>query len=375
MRQVRDGSRSDVTRIVDGVSVWVADRQRALAWRPVRDVPLRVGKLLLAGLVLLVFVSSCGGGQAKPATTGGPIGPGRLIPTVVDPQNFVLVDASHSHVELHSATTAALVKDLGAVDGLTSNGLALSPDGGYLYVTVDRPPATLLERINTTNGQVESIGHGEQPAISPNGHYLAHGGGAGDGILYVRDLASGEVRSINVAKLLGHQDDLINASITWLADGSRIVVLPGAVGNDLMGGTTPPPIPGSCSAIPISDTCLIVANVAPDHPLTAERVVVHGLRVPDLLSGDDLAHSVLAASDQTHATVIDRIEVSGDRADYVRMCSLSPGLSVAFDPRGTELLYLIGHNPVSLWWVGLTNCDLHAQHRLLANADLQDVTW
>jgi hypothetical protein len=88
-----------------------------------------------------------------------------------------------------------------------------------------------------------------------------------------------------MAKLLGPQDDLLNGSITWLADSSRIVVLPGEVGNDLMGGTTPVSPPGSCSAIPNSHTCLIVANVAPDGPLTAERVVVPGLPTPDLLSG------------------------------------------------------------------------------------------
>jgi hypothetical protein len=338
--------------------------------------PLKVGKLLPVGFLVLAFVASCGGGQASTATPRNPIGPGSMIPSVADPQNFVLIDASDSHVQLHSATTGALVKDLGAVGGLTSNGLVLSPDGGYLYVTVDRPPATVIERINATNGQVERIGDGEQPAISTDGRYLAYGGGAGDGTLYVRDLRSGEVRSINMAKLLGNQDDLLNTSITWLAEGSRIVILPGGVGNDLMGGTTPPPMPGSCSAIPISDTCLIVANFAPDHPLTAERVVVRGLRVPDLLSGDDLAHSVLAASDRTHTTIIDRIEVSGDSAAYVRMCSLSPGLSLAFDPRGTELLYLAGHSPISLWRVGLMDCGVVSHtHKLLANADLQGVTW
>jgi len=336
---------------------------------------LRVDKLLPVGFVVLAFVASCGGGQAKTVTPGKPIGPGSLIPTVEDPPNFVVINASDSHVELHSVTTGTLIKDLGVVDGLTSNGLALSPDGGYLYVTVNRPPAVVLERIDITNGQVESIGHGEQPAISPDSHYLAYGGGTGDGTLFVRSLASGEVQSISIAKLLGQQDDLITASITWLADGSRIVVLPGGVGNGLMGGTTSPPIPGSCSAISISDTCLIVANVASNHPLTAERVVVHGLRVPDLLSGDDLAHSVLAASDRTKATIIDRIEVSGGRAAYVRMCSLSSGLSVAFDPRGTELLYLAGHSPISLWRVGLMNCRVAVPHELVANVDLQGVTW
>jgi DNA-binding beta-propeller fold protein YncE len=120
-----------------------------------------VGKLLPVGVVVLVLVASCGGGQAHTVVSRKPIGPGRLISTVVDPQNFVLINASDSHVELVSPTTGAVVRGLGIVDGLTGNGLALSPDDGYLYVTVDRSPTTALDRINTTNGEVGSIGDGE----------------------------------------------------------------------------------------------------------------------------------------------------------------------------------------------------------------------
>jgi len=317
----------------------------------------------IATALLLGTTASCG---------AGPPSAGRSLPGISDPSTFVLVPDATPTVELHSVDTGALIKDVGMfAPSITNNGLALSPDAQSVYGVVVENGSTIIERMSVADGRVTSIGDGEQPAISPNGRYLGYGTGPhGSEALVIRDLRSGSDRSIDLSHLLGPQRDLVTASITWLGDSSQIVVLPGGVAAAATDTTTSSP-PGSCSSVAASDICLIVASVEGTSSLTARRVIIDGVRA-DRVSGDALPHSFLMASSFGKAY---RVELRGSEASATRLFSLPSASPVAFDPRGTQLLYLIGQNPVDLWIAELGPHGLERTHRLIADVHLGELAW
>lgn len=173
-----------------------------------------IGRCALAAAALLLAA-----GSAIPATASPPHASAS--------SNFLLVTGSGSDFRIESASTGTLVKDLGAVPGWTNNGLVLSPDGQDVYVVVNEHRSLAIERLSVADDTQTFVADGEQPSISPDGRLLAFGTGPGPPgtqTLVVRDLTSGKDQLIGLRRLLGGQTDLLNASITWLGDGSKIVV-------------------------------------------------------------------------------------------------------------------------------------------------------
>ncbi len=339
-----------------------------------RRCPARMASVRLIGLfgsvAMALILTACSGTQTPPLPAQKP------LPGVKNSPNFVLVNQTGSNFEIESASTGRVVKALGAIAGYTDNGLALSPDGQDVYLTANVHQSLMIERIAVANSMVTPIAQGEQPAVSPNGRLLAYGGGTvGSGLLVVRDLTSGAVRSINLSRLLGAQTDLLNASITWLGDSSEIVVLPGEVGNDLMGNATTAPLPGSCSAVPDSDTCLIMVNVGSRKSLTADRIVLNDLRPPQILTGDSFSHGLLLADFEARHTVVYKADVADTGGSFVRLFSLPPVLPLAFDTRGSELLYLVGHGPIALWIGEVTQHGLENARLLNSAVTLAGLAW
>jgi hypothetical protein len=324
---------------------------------------------LVGAVVMTLILASCGGTQSTSLPAERP------LPSVKDPPYFVLATESGSNFEIELASTGALVKDIGAVPGYTSNGLALSPDGQYVYLTVNEHRSLMIDRITVANAKEAFIAEGEQPSVSPNGRLLAYGTGTGaSGTLVVRDLESGLVRSINLSNLLGAQTDLLSASITWLGDGSEIVVLPGEVGNNLMSNTTTAPLSGSCSAVSNADTCLIVVSFRAGHSFTASRIILNNLRPPDIVTGDSFSHGLLFAS-YGRRTVVDEGYVTDSGGRFIRLFSAPPVLPIAFDARGTQLFYLVGHNPIALWIAEVTHHGLKHARLLNPNVALAGLAW
>lgn len=291
----------------------------------------------------------------------GPSTPVSAAPTAQaakDPPNFVLANQSGNDFEVESAVTGKVVKDLGGIPGYTNNGMALAPNGRDLYVTVNRATSLDVEAIDLGTGGETFIADGEEPSISPSGRFLAYGSGpAGSQDLVVRDLASGSVRSIHLQALLGQETDLLNASITWV--GSRVVVVPGGVANDLMGGAPPVPLPGSCSAVPASSSCLIVVASGVGGKLSATRAVLRGVGVGDAVVGASGRSDLIVATFGTHSAAVYDADLASDAPTVTRLFTVPSALPVAVSASGRELFYLRGHGPVSLW-VGQVS-----RHRLI----------
>jgi hypothetical protein len=305
----------------------------------------RCGSAAVA-LILLVVVGSSTPVSAAPSARAAK-----------NPPNFVLANQSGNDFEVESAVTGKVVKDLGGIPGYTNNGMALAPNGRDLYVTVNRATSLDVEDIDLETGGETFIAEGEEPSISPSGRYLAYGTGpAGSQDLVVRDLASGSVRSIDLQALLGQETDLLNASITWV--GSRVVVMPGGVANDLMGGAPPVPLPGSCSAVPASSSCLIIVTSGVGGRLSATRAVLRGVELGDAVIGASGRSDLLMATFNHSATVYEA-DLAAGAPTVTRWFAVPSALPVAVGADGRELFYLRGHGPVSLW-VGQVS-----RHRLL----------
>lgn len=265
-----------------------------------------------------------------------------------DPPNFVLANDSGNDFQVVSPETGKVIKDLGGIPGYTNNGMALAPNGRDLYITVNRATSLAIQRINLVTSGETFVADGVEPSISPNGRFLAYGSGSTRSQqLTVRDLRSKVVRSIDLEALLGPETDLLNASITWV--GSQIVVLPGRVANDLMGGSQPTPPSGSCSAASTSSTCLIVVKTSRQNKLYAKRIVVNGLSGGDIVIGSSGMSNLVMVTFDGHSAVLYKTNLATGGRTATRLFARPSALPVAVDASGTSLFYLVGHGPVSLW--------------------------
>lgn len=322
-----------------------------------------------AGERWTIYTSS----RRQPYETGICEGSHRIAsPRTGDPRNFVYVTSGRhgleSKVELRSAETGRLVGRLATFGGaFTDNGLAVSPDGAAVYVTLIGSRSLRIERVAVADGKRTFVAAGEQPAVSPDGRHLAYvaARGRGEQALAVRDLSSGRTQTIELGSLVGRSADLLNGSVMWLAGGSDVVAIPGPVPQATAEPTGAGD--GACS----SATCLIVVHVR-RHRLTAHRIVLSGS--PDVASfapDGSRPRSLLRAD----ATTVERVTLRGSRAAIAPLATLPNVLPVAFSPSGAHLLYLVGHDPPALWAAGLVHGRLSHPHRLLVDARLDEAAW
>jgi hypothetical protein len=266
------------------------------------------------------------------------------------PSTFVVVD-SGSRMSLYSSATAALVRPLASfsMNAFTNNGLAYAPDGSAVYFTLIPRRHTgrfylKLMRIDVATDRQTLMAEGAQPAISQDGSQLAyatfpHG-------LAVRDLATGQTRTLGLAQL-GTAAELLNATIGWLGDGSDIAVIPAATPWDLVGR---PPKLHWCGTTQTHAVIVFVHVPAPPAPLTADCVRLPGRALGPgaiALAGSPSSPTSLLVGTDAYAdkTVVEQITRSGG---ITPVLTIPNSLPLSFDPSGTHLLYLVGHNPPKL---------------------------
>jgi hypothetical protein len=330
----------------------------------------RVSALCVVGL----FAVGCGSGQ--PSASPAPFvlkthGTSVSLPIVVVGGN------GGNDLQVQSGETGRTIRDLGPVNQFTSNGLALSPDRRAVYVVVDRSRTIMIERVDLTTGAETFVADGFTPAISQDGRFLSYATGPGPPgaqELVVENLATHATRAIDLQELLGQQTDLLNASIRWL--GSRIVIVPGGVGNDLMGGPLPTPLEGSCSAAPRSAACLIVVDAEAGRPLSAKQVVFHHLNLGMAVLGASGTSALEAAADDGNRTDVSLLTFSDGRNTVTHLFSVPFSLAQSFSSNGAELFYLVSNRssgdglPVALWEGDVTSVALTNARLLNPNIDL-----
>jgi hypothetical protein len=335
-------------------------------------------RVRVVGLAVLAL----GAAAALVRVAPGSGAPGRPTPAPVTPPLFAAISSaspSDGSLELRSASTGGVLSVLGHLGrSWTSNGLALSPDGGNVYLTLipkaSRWKSLLLEQVSVSTHTRRFIGHGEQPSVSPDGRLLAYVSGEDrSATVVVRDRASGRRRSVNVGRLLGSQSDMLNASLAWLGDGTRLAVVE------------------ACCAIAASTTNaratdrsaddrlhLIVVSVPRHGSLRATQVVLpRTAALPDSIGTDaarpnSLLVSSLIGGDRA---AVDRLTIGSSRATLARVLTIAHSLVVAFDPTGQGLLYLAGHSPPSLWTATLEDHRLSQRHLLIRNPPLDVYAW
>jgi hypothetical protein len=342
---------------------------------------------IFALTLLPVLVCSCNSApdtQRNPTTHNNSAATTSRTP-VSDPPDF-LYFTTNGTVESRSPTTGALIKVVTHVANLTNNGASLSTDGSNAYVAVIAKSELNTKRIRIQTGTVSLAVDGIEAAVSGNGELLAYTPGPNyTSLLSVNDLKTNSTSTINLESLLGSSTNLMNATITWLGDGSDIVVMPGgnasATSGDFQGSgrtLSSNSNNGTCSAsLPHTSICLLLVHFAgPGRPLTAHRVLVNGIGGNlNVVSGAQGQQHTLALAVWGENTAVYRVTFAGSRPEVTHLASLGFVLPEAFDALGTHLLYVVGHGPVALWVTGFNAGHLVDSHKLLDSTNMSEVVW
>jgi hypothetical protein len=197
--------------------------------------------------------------------------------------------------------------------------------------------------------------------VSPDGDKLAYAAlRVGALPITIRDLATGAARSINLERLIGPGDNLLNASMAWLADGTDMAVIPTHNASPGFSPTNPGSRNASSCPTGFSSTCLIIIHVEPaGHRLSARRLTIPipaKYDAKDVLAADASApRSFLLAADGWQSQlglgtmVVDRLTLRSSDVTTQRLFSIPAAAAMTFNPTGTRLLYVHGRTTKTQW--------------------------
>ena len=288
---------------------------------------------------------------------------------------------ARTELQLRSAKTGRVRERLRSFGmSFTNNGLALAPDGRSVYLTLTprgkRFSSLLLERITVGGRRPPLRVAGEEPAVSPDGRLLAYTTDAPQSIR-VRDLVTGVTRSVDISRLIGHDGDLLNASVAWLADSRTVVVLPGGVATAVSRPAAAATRIAFKQRSALASAALIMIAPDADGRLVARRVLVHGLDgFPDTIyTAAASPGRVIASSLVGDTCFLDAISLSESSPVVSRIVAISAAQVEALDPSGRRLLYIQGHRPLALWAATLGPGRLLDRHRLFRDNPVGEAAW
>src|SRR4051794_37740276 len=197
----------------------------AIMQRRRRPPILRVAAVLVALAAVAAVVTLVRGGDPATVTTS-------TVPGL--PSAFLALTAD-GQLQVRSSRDGGVERTVATMTVSGPVNLAVTPDGRSVYLARDRPfkrgecnqpQDTLLDevvRVDLTSRQIEPIGRGAEPALSPDGRRLAYvrqvdgicRRGVGGQELVIRDVASGRERTIAAGAEGVHLMD----SLSW-APGS-----------------------------------------------------------------------------------------------------------------------------------------------------------
>jgi hypothetical protein len=283
-------------------------------------------------------------------------------------------------VLLRSVTSGRVARRIATFGGdFTNNGLALSPDGHAVYLTLiphkQGSRNLLIERLDVASHKHGLVAEGWEPSLSPNGRLLAYTtiSGRSESVT-VKDLATGFTRSVNVDNAVGRGHVLEEMPAGWLSDDTTLA-LPVGLAPKLVSGPTPART--SRTATGSATIRLVVVHAVPGQPLHVHRTVVAGLHGhPEILGTDARSQKTLIAASLTRAgEALDEIDLSSTTATACRILSIRGGLVLGFDPSGRELVYLLGSSPPALWRATIEGGRLVSRTRLLKRSRAGAIAW
>ncbi|MGI8867904.1 MAG: TolB family protein [Mycobacteriales bacterium] len=320
----------------------------------------------LAAVVAVLLI----GGIAGVVATGHHSSPRRAATPPPAPSSFVGVVATgpaRDTISVISSATAAVRKVLVKTGAdFTNNGLAVSPDGAYVYATWITRPSVVIKQISVATGRVRTIADGSEPAVSPDGRFLAYIGDGEATVVLVRDLRTGTTRSWSLSGVAPGCANI--RSVVWLGDGSRVVIRP----EDC-------PVRTSGSADQTSSSTLpALVVVDPSAPGSRPRGIA--LPVPKYVNGVHSAGS--AAPDSVLVDVLTRtgetiyrVRLVDNHATVTDQAGLNHSLLMAVDHSGRHLLYLMSNPRTHVRIATLADGRITGVRRLAAAPSLAAAAW
>ena len=355
-----------------------AERAQPMHLRPLqaRRVPGKSGsRRWLAPVAAVAAVAVVVGGMTFAVRElQGAATPVVDMPThrVIDPPAFageVLSSSDSAWIKMFSPVTGRVVRSVAALGTGTGNGFALSPDSRSVYLVRVSHRQIRIQRISVATGRKSFVAVGAQPAVSPDGHFLAYATGRLSSELAVRNLVSGRTRTVDLTRLIGSGSSLIGGQIAWLGSGTQVAAIPsGNVVAQAADGRSAAAGPDRFCAS-ATRLCLIVVDLSAGR-IRARRIVIPGLN-PSLMSGDLTRNRSLrmVATRAGGPPSVDEVTISGSGASVTHLANFPPGaLAVAFAPAGDRILYLAGHRPVALSVATIRDGRLADVRRLFADS-------
>jgi hypothetical protein len=276
---------------------------------------------------------------------------------------------------LRSVRNGRIVRRLGQFgEHFTNNGLAMTPDARAVYLTLTPHrhgwANLLIERVSVSTRRRSVVAHGWEPSLSPDGRllgYISYHGRAES--INVKDLATGQTRSVNVDAILGAGHVLAETPPGWIGDGTTLAV-----------PITLPPRANAGSARPAASTAgqgsqtpllrLAAVSVPATGALSAHAITVSGLReYAEMLSADTSTPNTLldVGNANDNSAPLEQITLSGSGASACRLLEIPHALVLGFDPRGQQLLYVGGSRPPATWRATIDGTHLTARYRYPPN--------
>jgi hypothetical protein len=320
---------------------------------------------------------------SRPALSGG-------LPSrpAADPPAVAVVLQSRAgnqqQVSLLSPVTGRILRQVTYVGGsLTDNGMALSPDSRFVYVTMSGPGLIHIDRISVATGHRGFVADGAQPAVSPDGRYLAYATGPQFTGIAVRDLASGRTTMIPLRSQLGADTSLLTGQVSWLGNGTQIVVRPAADATAAAAWSPAAPFRSSCGRQSSTGRlCLVLVSLGQGKPRARQAYLPGNWGNQPLISGDVAGRStfLLAGSSAGHAILgAATVTATGITVQFATRLPQADALPVAFAPGGDRFLYLVvsgrGHPQPALWAATISGRRLSGAHRLFTDNSKVAVDW
>jgi hypothetical protein len=326
---------------------------------------LGAGVLVLAASVGLTVALSSSGASSLPACAAADQSPSAPAPARFADSGGPQPDTL---IQLRSARTGRVLRTIARYGhNFTNNGIAYSPDGRYVYITLgpsERSPDLRIERIAIATGAQRMIAHGWEPALSPDGRELAYFSFAHRSqTVLVMNLVTGRTLRLDLKRQLGADQVLSEAPPAWFGGGLGFVMASGPPPVANVGVTGPgtahagqAPVRFSLITVTVSAAGLH-ADVIPEP-----QQATHDLAPVSAGPGDRTVMATGLAAGT--AAAIGEITFSPTGPRRCQLVTIPNALVLGFDPTGLRVIFLEGHNPPVPIEATIVGDRLEREHRL-----------